>query len=144
MFSFYEKQVTKTMLWCVRLTWFGIIFSDYHASVWYMVLLHDGKITRHLLLFLPFQFIFGAIQQISVFFKLRESFLSIAQLCYWYHENRQCRRFILQKKKKRMTCSTTNKFRFFIEFILPMPLLVKQFSSSGKFYLIHILSLFPI
>ena len=68
-----------------------------------------GKITCHLLLFLPFQF----IQQMRAFSKLRESsFLSVAQLCYWYHENREWRHFILQKKK--ITFSTTNKSRFFI------------------------------
>lgn len=70
-----------------------------------------GKITCYLLLFLPFQF----IPQMRAFPKLRESFLSVAQLCYWYHENREWRHFILQKKEmKKMTFSTTNKSRFFI------------------------------
>ena len=42
-FSFHEKQFTKTMLRCVRLTWFGIIFSNYHAGVWLMPLLVLGR-----------------------------------------------------------------------------------------------------
>lgn len=107
-FSFYEKQFTTSV--CS----FNVIWNNFlrlPCGCMINAAIGDGKITCHLLLFLPFQF----IQQMSVFPKLRESFLSLAQHCYWYHENREWRHFMLQKKnEQKMTFSTTNKSRFFI------------------------------